>query len=105
MIRDLAQQAPAAGQVSAGRIIPNLGAVTAAGDLERMLGALFTVTLIVAVAVLVVCATTWAITSSSGHWQTAARARVGVWVALGGAAAAGGGLAWMDFLLDLGADL
>lgn len=101
MNRTLTDPAP----VLAGRIGPNLSAITTAGDFEQLLGALLTVTLIVAVAVLVICATTWAITSSSGHWQTAARARTGVWVALGGAALAGGGLAWTDFLLDVGAAL
>ena len=59
----------------------------------------------VAVGALVVCAVTWALTASTGHWHTAMRARTGVWVALGAAALAGAALAWTNYLLGVGAGL
>lgn len=88
-----------------GAVGPDFGAVTASGELTRIIGALLTVTLVVAVGALVVCAVMWALTASSGHWHTAMRARTGVLVALSAAALAGAGLAWANFLLDVGAGL
>ncbi|QAY64809.1 hypothetical protein ET495_08245 [Xylanimonas allomyrinae] len=70
-----------------------------------MLGALLTVALLVAVAVLIVSATAWAIATAAGSWQGAARARAGVLVSLAGAALTGGALAWTNWLLDTGAHL
>lgn len=87
------------------RIAPDFGAVAASGEISRIVGALLTVALVVAVAVLIVCAVTWAITSASGNWNVSARARNGVLVALGGAALTGGSLAWINFLLGVGAAL
>lgn len=98
-----AQQAvDLAGQMAVG---PDFGAVAAADDLARVIGALLTIALITAVALLIVCAITWAIAASSGSWHTVARARAGVLVAIGGAALTGGALAWTNWLLDLGATL
>ena len=84
---------------------PDFGAVAASGELARVIGALLTITLVIAVGALVVCAVTWALTASTGHWHTAMRARTGVWVALGAAALAGAALAWTNYLLDIGASL
>ncbi|MCB0907916.1 MAG: hypothetical protein KDB63_12465 [Nocardioidaceae bacterium] len=84
---------------------PNFGAVDGSGKLRDIIGALLTYGLIVAVLMLVVSATTWALASSSGSWHTAAKAKVGVLVALGGAALTGGALAWANWLLDIGAHL
>ena len=84
---------------------PNFGAVGGAGDLRAIVGALLTYGLIVAVLMLVVSATTWALASSSGSWHTAQKAKTGVLVALAGATLTGGALAWANWLLDVGAHL
>jgi len=84
---------------------PNFGAVAASGELARVIGALLTITLVIAVGAVVVCAVTWALTASTGHWHTAMRARTGVWVALAAAVLAGGALAWTNYLLGVGASL
>lgn len=84
---------------------PDVAAVAAAGDLSELIGALLTISLLVAVAVLIVCAAVWAIASGTGAWQATARARTGVLVALGGAALTGGALAWSNWLIDTGTRL
>ncbi|QAY63539.1 hypothetical protein ET495_10090 [Xylanimonas allomyrinae] len=86
-------------------VTPDFGAVAAAGDLSAVIGALLTIALTVAVATLIVCSVTWAIAAGTGAWQVTARARTGVLVALGGAALSGGGLAWLNWLLNTGAHL
>ena len=84
---------------------PDFGAVGASGQLRQIVGALLTYGLIVAVLMVVVCAATWAIGSSSGSWQAAAKAKTGLFVAIGGAALIGSALAWANWLLGLGATL
>jgi hypothetical protein len=42
---------------------------------------------------------------ASGLYSTAGKARTGLFVAIGAAALAGAGVAWMNFLLALGAGL
>ena len=84
---------------------PNFGAVGAEGDLRSIVGALLTYGLIVAVLVLVISATAWAIASNSGSWQAAQKAKAGCFVALGGAVLTGAALAWANWLLDIGAHL
>ena len=84
---------------------PNFGAVGGAGDLRAIVGALLTYGLIIAVLVLVVSATAWALASSSGSWHTAQKAKTGTLVALAGATLTGGALAWANWLLDVGAHL
>ncbi|MPV35937.1 hypothetical protein GB881_02545 [Georgenia subflava] len=84
---------------------PDFGAVAAASELERVIGALLTIALVTAVALLIVCAITWAIAVSAGSWHTVARARAGVLVAIGGAALTGGALAWTNWLLDTGTSI
>lgn len=86
-------------------VAPDFGAVTASAQLSDVIGALMTIGLVTAVATLIVSAAAWAITSHSGNWVTAARARTGVLVALGGAVLTGGALAWTNWLLDTGAAL
>ncbi|WP_448071057.1 DUF6112 family protein [Georgenia yuyongxinii] len=88
-----------------GAVGPDFGAVAGSGELARVIGALLTITLVVAVGALVVCAATWALTAATGHWHTATRARTGVWVALGATALAGAALAWTNYLLGVGASL
>jgi len=84
---------------------PNFGAVDGAGDLRAIVGALLTYGLIIAVLMLVITAATWAIASSSGSWHTAQKAKLGCFVALGGATLTGAALAWANWLLDIGAHL
>lgn len=84
---------------------PDFGAVGGAGDLRLIVGALLTYGLIVAVLMLIVSATTWAIASSSGSWHTAQKAKLGCFVAIGGAALTGAALTWANWLLDIGPHL
>jgi len=86
-------------------VFPNLAAVTGAGDLRSVVGALLMFVLIIAVLMLIVCATTWATASAHGNHHAATRARTGLWVAVGAAALAGAGVAWLNFLLHLGSTL
>lgn len=84
---------------------PDFGAVGGAGDLSTIVGALVTYGLIVAVLMLVVSATTWAVASGSGNWHTAQKAKLGCFVAIGGATLTGSALAWANWLLGIGAHL
>jgi hypothetical protein len=86
-------------------IFPDFGAVGGAEGLQRIAGALLTFVLIIAVLMTIINGVTWALASSNGHFQTAMRARIGLWVACGAALLAGAGVAWVNFLLDVGATL
>lgn len=86
-------------------VFPDFGGVGGAADLRAIVGALLMFVLIVAVLMLIVCAIVWAIASSSGNYQAATKARTGLFVALGAAALAGAGVAWVNFLLDVGTRL
>ena len=83
-------------------VFPDFGGVGAAGDLRAVIGALLMFVLIIAVLMLIVSAIVWAISSSTGNPHTATKARLGAWVALGTAALAGAGVAWVNFLLGVG---
>jgi hypothetical protein len=84
---------------------PDFGAVGGAGDLRRVVGALLTYGLVIAVLMVVACAATWTLASAQGNWQTASKAKSGLFVALGGAVLTGGSLAWANWLLSIGASL
>jgi hypothetical protein len=84
---------------------PDFDAVGGSDDLRAIVGALLTYGLIIAVLMLVVSATSWAIAASSGGWQTAQKAKVGCLVALGGATLTGAALTWANWLLDIGTHL
>ena len=84
---------------------PDFGAVGGSGQLRGIVGALLTYGLLVAVLMVVVCAAAWAVASSGGSWNAAGKAKAGLFVALGGAALAGGALAWANWLLGVGASL
>jgi hypothetical protein len=86
-------------------IFPDFGAVGGAAELQSIVGALLTFVLIIAVLMTIISAVTWALASGNGHFETATRARIGVWVACGAAALAGVGVAWVNFLLNLGSTL
>ena len=89
----------------AAQVGPDFGGLGASGTLADIVGALLSVVLVVSVLMLVVCAIGWAIASASGNYQALARARGGLWVAIGAAALAGGGVMWMNFLLRTGSGL
>lgn len=86
-------------------VFPDFGAVGGAAELRELIGALLMVALIAAVLTLVVCAVAWSLAASNGAYQAASRARLGVWVSVGTAAAAGAGVTWLNFLLDLGSSI
>lgn len=86
-------------------VFPDFGAVGGAADLREVIGALLMVALIAAVLMLIVCAVVWSLAASNGAFQAASRARIGVWVSVGTAAAAGAGVTWLNFLLDLGSSI
>jgi hypothetical protein len=86
-------------------IFPNFGGVGGAEELQSIVGALLTVVLIIAALMMITSGVTWALASASGNFQTATRARLGLWVACGAAALAGSGVAWVNFLLDVGSTL
>jgi len=84
---------------------PDFGAGDGSAELRRIVGALLTYGLLIAVLMLIVCAAGWAIGSANGSWQTASKAKAGLVVALLGAVLIGGALAWANWLLDVGAAL
>jgi fatty-acid desaturase len=57
------------------------------------------------VLMIVLYAATWAVASSHGSYQTATKARTWLLVAIGAAALDGGGIAWINVLLGIGATL
>ena len=83
-------------------VYPNIDSVGGRGTLIGIVGALLTITLIIAVLMMVISGIVRAVSSPSGNIQAAAKGKVGVCVALGGAVLAGAGVAWMNFLLNLG---
>lgn len=89
----------------ASTVAPNIGAVSPAGALSHIVGALLTYSLLTAVLMLALCSATWALASHSGSWHTAQKAKVGILVALGGATLTGGALVWANWLLGIGAHL
>ena len=86
-------------------VFPDFGGVGGADQLRNIVGALLMFVLVIAVLMLIVCAIVWAIASSSGNYQAASKARVGLFVSVGAAALAGAGVAWVDFLLGIGTQL
>ena len=83
-------------------VFPDFDGLAGIGDLKQVVGALFMFVLIIAVLMLIVSAIIWAVSASSGNYSAAAKGRVGVLLALGAAALAGGGVAWMNWLIALG---
>ncbi len=86
-------------------VFPDFDGLGGIGDLRTVGGALLTFVLIIAVLMLIISAIMWAIASVHGNYSTAGKGRVGVLVALGAAALAGGGVAWMNWLLNVGSGL
>ncbi len=86
-------------------VFPDFGGVGGAADLREVVGALLMFVLVTAVLMLIVCAIIWAISGASGNYQAATKARTGLLVAVGAAALSGAGVAWLNFLLDVGTRL
>lgn len=87
------------------RVFPDFDGLGGIGDLKDVIGALLTIVLVVAVLMLVASAIFWAVASSSGNYAAAGKGRTGVLVSLGAAALAGAGVAYLNWLLDLGSHL
>jgi len=83
-------------------VFPDFDGIGGQAAILQVLGALLTVVLIFAVLMLLISAIIWAVASSHGNYQSASRGRTGVLVSLGAAALAGGGVAWLNFLVDVG---
>lgn len=83
---------------------PDFGAVNGSG-LYPIVGAFLTITLVIAIAMLAICAFVWAVATAVGSWQVTSKARIGVLAAVVGAVLAGGCLAWLNWLIDLGNSL
>ena len=83
-------------------IDPNGTGLPGIEQLRTIVGAVMTVGLILAVLALIVSAICWAVAAAHGNYSAAAKGRVGVLVALGATVLAGGGVAWMNWLIALG---
>lgn len=86
-------------------VFPDFEGMSGIGDLEEVIGALLTFVLVIAVLMLIVSGIVWAIASSTGNLSAAGKGRTGVLVALGAAILAGGGVAWMNWLISVGEQL
>ena len=86
-------------------VFPDFDGLGGIGDLCAVVGALLTFVLIVAVLMLIVSAIVWAIATAHGNYATASKGRIGALVSVGAAVLAGGGVAWMNWLLNLGQQL
>ena len=86
-------------------VFPDFGSMGGIGDLKVVIGAMLTIILVVAVLMIIVSAIIWAISTSIGNPTVAAKARAGVFVALGAAILAGGGVTWLNWLIQVGEQL
>ena len=86
-------------------VFPDFSGLGGIGDLKVALGAALTIILIVAVLTIIISAIVWAIVTSTGNPALAAKARAGVFVALGAAVLAGGGVSWVNWLISVGEQL
>ena len=86
-------------------VFPDFGSLSGIGDLKVVIGAMLTIILVVAVLMIIVSAIIWAISTSSGNPAVTAKARAGVLVALGAAILAGGGVTWLNWLIQVGEQL
>ncbi|MGO3778025.1 MAG: DUF6112 family protein [Canibacter sp.] len=84
-------------------VFPDFDSLGGIGDLKVVIGAMLTIILVVAVLMVIVSSILWAIASSTGSPGLASKGRTGVFVAIGAAALAGGGVAWINWLISLGA--
>src|SRR5690625_702690 len=83
-------------------VFPDFGGLDGIGDLKQVIGAALMIVLIVAVLMMIVSASIWAIAASTGNYAATEKGRAGVLIALGAAVLAGAGVAWVNFLINLG---
>jgi steroid 5-alpha reductase family enzyme len=83
-------------------VFPDFEGLSGIENLRQVAGALLMFVLVIAVLMLIVSGIVWAIASSTGNYAAANKGRVGVLVALGAAILAGCGVAWMNWLIDIG---
>jgi hypothetical protein len=83
---------------------PDFSAV-GGNTLASVIGALLTIVLIASVASLVAAAISWAYGEANGNYQLSAKRKAGVLITLGAAALSGAGVAWANFLIDVGGRL
>ena len=86
-------------------VFPDFDGLAGIGDLREVVGALLMFAVMIAVLMLIVSAIGWAIATAHGNYATASKGRIGVLVAVGAAVLAGGGVAWMNWLLTVGSSL
>lgn len=86
-------------------VFPDFDSLGGIGDLKSVIGAMLTVVLIMAVLMLIVSAIVWSIAASTGNPDMSSKGRTGVFVALGAAALAGCGVAWVNWLIGVGGQL
>ncbi|OYO08840.1 hypothetical protein CGZ94_20315 [Enemella evansiae] len=86
-------------------VFPDFEGLSGIGDLREVVGALLMFVLVIAVLMLIVSGIIWAVAASTGNYSASAKGRVGVLVALGAAILAGAGVAWMNWLIDVGQQL
>ncbi|MDR3359346.1 MAG: DUF6112 family protein [Bifidobacteriaceae bacterium] len=84
---------------------PDFGVVAGAGTLADAVGAALTIVLVASVACLIVSAVAWALGEAGGNWQLAAKAKTGLVAAVVAASLSGAGVAWANFLIDVGGRL
>jgi len=82
-------------------VTPDTSAVTGT-TLESVVGALLTIVLVASVASLIAAAIMWAYGQANGNYQIASKGKAGVLVALGAAILSGAGVAWTNFLINVG---
>lgn len=86
-------------------VFPDFEGLAGIGELQEVVGALLTVVLIVAVLMMIISGIVWSVASSYGNHTVASKGRTGVLVSLGAAVLAGVGVAWVNWLIDLGEQL
>ncbi|WP_350351630.1 DUF6112 family protein [Microbacterium sp. A8/3-1] len=86
-------------------VFPDFGGLGGIDDLNVAIGAALTIILIVAVLMIIISAIAWAIATSTGNPALGAKARAGVFVAVGAAILAGAGVSWVNWLIRVGEQL
>ena len=86
-------------------IDPNTNGLPGINQLRTIVGAVMTIGLILSVLALIVSAIVWGFGANSSNPHLASRGKIGVLVSVGAAVLAGGGVAWMNWLLNLGQQL
>ena len=83
-------------------VFPDFDSLGGIGELKAVIGAALTLVLIVAVLMIIISAIIWAIATSTGNHAVASKGRNSLLVAIGAAALAGCGVAWVNWLINLG---